>query len=214
MEKRKIYINDTASNKVIILETDATTFGEIKTAAVQAGIDINNKDWLEGITKTSPVDDSAILPTNVPYKGSVTNDLVFLLTNTNKKIKNGNMNYKEMKSYIKDNNLAEKFKLVYDKNYTQGKFEEFEEFIKANTKTSESNQKSAEEKLIDLVNNNEINDNDVYKEKYNNIVLAIAEMLYKLNDYVFKDVSNKIEEIKSKEPKPLNLSESDIKNIF
>jgi hypothetical protein len=87
MEVRKIYINDTARNNVITLETDATTFGEVKAAAIAAGVDVSDKDWLEGITKTTPTSDDSLLPTNVSYKGQVTNDLVFLLTNTNKKLR-------------------------------------------------------------------------------------------------------------------------------
>ena len=54
-----------------------------------AGINYEGKDWLEGITKTSPVGDDSLLPTNVNYKGTVTNNLVYMLTNTNKRIRSG-----------------------------------------------------------------------------------------------------------------------------
>lgn len=89
MEQRKIIIVDSSSNKKVVINTAATTFGELKTAARAAGINYEGKDWLEGITKTSPVSDDSQLPVNVNYKGQLTNNLVYMLTNTNKRIKSG-----------------------------------------------------------------------------------------------------------------------------
>lgn len=89
MEQRKIIIVDSSSNRNVVVNTDAVTFGELKRAARAAGISYEGKDWLEGITKTSPVGDDSLLPVNVTYKGQVTNNLVYMLTNTNKRIKSG-----------------------------------------------------------------------------------------------------------------------------
>ena len=89
MENRKIIIVDSSSNQKVVVDTDAETFGELKRAARNAGINYEGKDWLEGITKTSPVGDDSLLPTNVNYKGTVTNNLVYMLTNTNKRIRSG-----------------------------------------------------------------------------------------------------------------------------
>lgn len=118
MEVRKIYINDTARNNVITLETDATTFGEVKAAAIAAGVDIADKDWLEGITKTTPTSDDSLLPTNVSYRGQVTNDLVFLLTNTNKRIKSGTYSRSELYDIIKKNNYKDSIKKLYGRVYS------------------------------------------------------------------------------------------------
>ena len=89
MENRKIIIVDSSSNQKVVINTDAETFGELKRAARNAGINYEGKDWLEGITKTSPVGDDSLLPVNVNYKGTITNNLVYMLTNTNKKIRSG-----------------------------------------------------------------------------------------------------------------------------
>ena len=89
MEQRKIIIVDSSSNRKVTVTTDATSFGELKRAARAAGISYEGKDWLEGITKTSPVGDDSLLPTNVNYKGTTTNNLVYMLTNTNKRIRSG-----------------------------------------------------------------------------------------------------------------------------
>lgn len=91
MENRKIIIVDSSSNQKVVVNTDAETFGELKRAARNAGINYEGKDWLEGITKTSPVGDDSLLPTNVNYKGTITNNLVYMLTNTNKRIKSGDV---------------------------------------------------------------------------------------------------------------------------
>lgn len=89
MENRKIIIVDSSSNQKVVINTDAETFGELKKAARNAGINYEGKDWLEGITKTSPVGDDSLLPVNVNYKGTCTNNLVYMLTNTNKRIRSG-----------------------------------------------------------------------------------------------------------------------------
>lgn len=119
--ERKIYINDTASNNVITLTTNATTFGEVKAAAIAAGVNVDGKDWLEGITKTSFKFDEAQLPSNVNYKGNLTNDLVFVLTNTNKKVKSGTKlgTRAEIYACIKNNNLQEDIKKAFGHNFTQ-----------------------------------------------------------------------------------------------
>ena len=110
--ERKIIIVDSASNSQTPITTDATTFGQLKAAVRAAGINIDGKDWLEGLTKTQPMSDDALLPTNVNYKGQVTNNLVYMLTNTNKKTRSGAMSYNEMKSYIKNNGLAAEFQQI------------------------------------------------------------------------------------------------------
>lgn len=89
METRKIMIVDSSANRKVVINTDATTFGELKRAARAAGVNFEGKDWLEGITKTSPMADESLLPTNVNFKGTTTNNLVYMLTNTNKKIRSG-----------------------------------------------------------------------------------------------------------------------------
>lgn len=195
MEVRKIYVNDTARNNVVTVETDATTFGELKAAVRAAGVDIEGKDWLEGLTKTSPASDDALLPTNVPYQGNITNDLVFVLTKTNKMIKSGAMSYNEMKTFIKSNNLGEAFKEAYGKNYTHGTSSEFEEFIA-------SYQEDTVQEVPAEVEN--------YEYKYKCLVNAFATFLCTANTEVVDDINKAANAITAHLPKPLNLSEEDV----
>ena len=89
MEKRKIVVIDSATNRKVEVMTDATTLGELKRDLRPSGISFENKDWLEGFSQTSPINDESQLPQAVTYQGKTTNNLVYMLTNTNKTIKNG-----------------------------------------------------------------------------------------------------------------------------
>lgn len=120
--------------KKYVIDTEATTMAELTAAMDAAGIDYKGSTLYEGLTKSefNPEKADAILPHDVPYKGNVTSDLVFMLTVPQKKITSGSdMSYAEMRTYIKDNNLADDFKNAYGKSYTQGSTKEFEKFISA-----------------------------------------------------------------------------------
>jgi len=132
---KTITIVSSREQKKYVIETEASTMAELTAAMDEAGINYSGMTLYEGLTKAeyNPTKGDAILPHDVPYKGTVTNDLVFMLTAPQKKIKSGGMSYSEMKAYIKDNGLADKFAAQYGKNYTQGKTSEFEAFIAKNT---------------------------------------------------------------------------------
>ena len=169
MEQRKIIIVDSSSNRKVTVSTDATTFGELKAAARAAGINYEGKDWLEGLTKTSPVSDESLLPVNVPYKGVVTNNLVYMLTNTNKRIRSG-MNRKEAYIEIKKMNLADAVKRKFGRNFTQVGTSNLVDFIARNKArvsviTIQSTPATVNEKSCD------------YKGKYEKTVSAIAKLL-------------------------------------
>lgn len=137
MESRKITIISSATQSRKEIMTSAETLAELKQDLTNAGISYDDMVFMEGYTKTELKSDSSVLPTNVPTKkrdadGNVitTNELVFMLTAPQKKIKSGAMSYVEMKSYIKEHNLAEEFKKEFGKNYTQGSAEQFTSFLK------------------------------------------------------------------------------------
>lgn len=129
MEKRKIVVIDSATNRKVEVMTDATTLGELKRDLRPSGISFENKDWLEGFSQTSPINDESQLPQAVTYQGKTTNNLVYMLTNTNKTIKNG-MDRKEAYGIIaKNENLKEIIKKKFGKNYTQVKTADLEKII-------------------------------------------------------------------------------------
>lgn len=129
MEKRIITIVSTANSSKVEVETDATTLGELKAAMRQADIAYDGMTFYEGLTKSELVDDASILPHDVVRNGQTTNNLVFMLTNTNKKIRSG-YDRVELYNIIKEKGLAEECKERLGKNFTVCKTSELEELVK------------------------------------------------------------------------------------
>lgn len=125
MEARKITVVSTKNQTKNVIMSNATTLGELKADLRQHGIDYNDMTFYEGTSKTELITDDSILPHDVPYKGQVTNELVFMLTNTNKKIRSGaSMTRAEAYEAIKVNDLQKECEFVYGKNFTKCKTED------------------------------------------------------------------------------------------
>lgn len=122
MEFRKVTIinNKTQSQKVIQAST-ATTLGELKREMREAGIGYEGMTFFEGHLRAELKDDASILPTNIPYKGQVVNDLIFLLTAPEKKIKSGAMSRAEAYNAIKARGLQDECVKRFGKNFTMCK---------------------------------------------------------------------------------------------
>lgn len=117
MENRKIIIVSTKTQRKYTLTTDASTLAELKSVCNANNIDYEGMSWFEGTSKTEMKSDNSVLPHDVPYKGTVTNNLVFRLTPT-KKIASG-MNRIDAYAVIRDNKLQQYVKDTYGKNFTQ-----------------------------------------------------------------------------------------------
>lgn len=117
MENRKIIIVSTKSQKKYILNTDATTLAELKTVCAEQGIDYTGMSWFEGTSKTEMTSDNSVLPHDVPYKGTTTNNLVFRLTPA-KKIASGAVRA-DLYAKIKSLHLEETVKDTFGVNYTR-----------------------------------------------------------------------------------------------
>lgn len=121
MESRKIIIKSSEFNGVKTIMSSATTLAELKTDLDNAGISYSGMQFLEGISNTELKNDNSVLPHDVPYKGRVTNDLVFWLTKSEKNIASGLdvLSRQECYAYLKEHNLGEAVKEEFGKNYTQ-----------------------------------------------------------------------------------------------
>nr|DAR02408.1 MAG TPA: hypothetical protein [Crassvirales sp.] len=119
MQNRKITIVETKNQKKSVIMSAATTLSELKADLRQNGIDYTGMTFFEGTSKVELKNDNSVLPHDVPYKGTITNELVFMLTNTNKKIRSGAMSRAEAFNIIKYNQeLKEDCKKIYNKDYT------------------------------------------------------------------------------------------------
>lgn len=135
METRKITIISTKNHSTKVINSAATTLGELKTDLGNVGIDYTDCTFFEGLTKTELKNNDAILPHDVPYKGTITNNLVFMITNASKKIKSG-ADRKSIIAEIKAKNLTEVVKNTYGKNYTNCKTEDLEKILSMNNTTA------------------------------------------------------------------------------
>ena len=122
MEARKITIVSTRNQKKSIIMSAATTLAELKADLRQNGIDYDGMTFYEGTSKVELRDDASVLPHDVPYKGQLTNELVFMLTNTNKKIRSGaDMSRADAYAAIKAKGLQEECVKRFGKNFTMCK---------------------------------------------------------------------------------------------
>lgn len=87
----------------------------------EAGIEYEGMTFFEGHLRAELKDNASILPTNIPYKGQVVNDLTFLLTAPEKKIKSGAMSRAEAYNAIKARGLQDECVKRFGKNFTMCK---------------------------------------------------------------------------------------------
>lgn len=129
MKTRKITIISTKNNKRTVINTDATTLRDLKKALREAGVDYEGMTFYEGLTKTELKLDDSLLPHDVQRinpttkEPETTNELAFMLTNTNKKIRSGAATMSRSEAYdaIKSNNLQAECLKRFGKNFTMCK---------------------------------------------------------------------------------------------
>ena len=123
MDARKITVVQTKNQKKSVIMSAATTLAELKNDLRANGIDYDGMTFFEGTSKVELKNDASVLPHDVPYKGTVTNELVFMLTNTNKKIRSGaaTMSRAEAYSAIKSMGLQNACVKKFGKNFTMCK---------------------------------------------------------------------------------------------
>lgn len=127
MEARTITVYSTKTNVKTTIMSTAETLGELKAELRANGVDFADMTFFEGVSRTELVDDNSALPKDIMYKGTRTNNLAFMLTNSNKKIKSGALedtSRANVYEYIKEYGLQETVKSVLGKNYTQCKTED------------------------------------------------------------------------------------------
>lgn len=184
METRKITIISTKNHSTKVINSAATTLAELKSDLNNAGISYRDCTFFEGLTKTELKNDAAILPHDVPYKGTTTNNLVFMITNASKKIRSG-ADRKSIIAEIKAKNLTEVVKNTYGKNYTNCKTEDLEKILSMNNtsipKEAPVKKEMAETNVLD-------NTEYVTKAQLKEVITSLVEEM----KYVGMDYSDEI----------------------
>lgn len=118
MRKITVLVESTQSKHV--LQSNATTLGELKDELRDKNISFNSDDvFKEGMSKIVLTTDESILPSNIPWRGEVTNDLIFMITAPQKKIKSGAMTRLEVYAEVKRLKLQDTISKKVGKNFTQ-----------------------------------------------------------------------------------------------
>ena len=135
METRKITVVQAKNQKKSVIMSAATTLAELKSDLRANGIDYDGMTFFEGTSKVELKNDASVLPHDVPYKGTVTNELVFMLTNTNKKIRSGATNMSRMEAYnaIKSMGLQDACVKKFGKNFTMCKTTDLIALVQSNS---------------------------------------------------------------------------------
>lgn len=212
METRKItIINSKTQSQKVIENSQATTLGELKAEMRQLGIDYSGMAFMEGHIRAELKDDASILPTNIPYKGQVVNDLTFLLTAPEKKIKSGAMTRNELISKAKE--------LGFPSNPTQAKSTVLLDFIESKSlkKEKEVNKEKAvktekvekAEKVEKTCCGNHTKDSTL-----NKAIEVIAEALYDKGIIDESQYELCVEAVGVEPKKKEKLSDSEIKEMF
>lgn len=188
METRKITIISTKNHSTKVINSAATTLGELKTDLNNAGIGYADCTFFEGLTKTELKNDAAILPHDVPYKGTTTNNLVFMITNASKKIKSG-ADRKAIIAEIKSKHLTELVKKTYGKNYTNCKTEDLEKILNNNS-TSTPKEAPAKKEEVNTTPDSATPENTEYITKAQ--LKEVIKSLVKEMSYVGMDYSDEI----------------------
>ena len=135
MEARKITIVSTKNQSKKVIMSSATTLAELKSDLRQNDLDYDGMTFFEGTSKVELKNDASVLPHDVPYKGTITNELVFMLTNTNKKIKSGAMSRMEAYAEIKRLGLQDVCVKKFGKNFTMCKTADLIALVQSNSTT-------------------------------------------------------------------------------
>jgi hypothetical protein len=135
MEARKITVVQTKNQKKSVIMSAAMTLAELKNDLRANDIDYDGMTFFEGTSKVELKNDASVLPHDVPYKGTITNELVFMLTNTNKKIKSGAvaMSRTEAYSAIKSMGLQDACVKKFGKNFTMCKTADLIALVQSNS---------------------------------------------------------------------------------
>lgn len=188
METRKITIVATREQKKYVIDSAATTLGELKADLDNVGINYDDMTFMEGLTRTEILSDDSILPHDVERVNRetgetfVTNELVFMLTNTAKKISSGVVcaDRKSCYSYIKEHGMQDAVQRTFGKNFTQVKTEDLILFIKNEASVVAPAQVTAPEhtECVDL--------------KARKAIKMLCEALIEYDEYAFVEVFNEI----------------------
>ena len=216
MEKRKITVVCTTGNRTVEILSDATTLRELKSDLTREGISYRNMSFLEGLSKTELKSDDSILPHDITWKGQVTNNLVIMLTTTNKNIRSGaSMSRMEAYTCIKTMGLQDECQKRFGKNFTQCKTSDLVSLIEEKRDKKESPAKeSPVKKGKEVVSSVDGKDGKDVKQALVKLVEALYDagnLSFKARGMILEDLGVKAE---AKKEKAVEFTKGEIDEMF
>lgn len=176
---RKVTVLVQSTGKKSVVEGEIKTLADLKHYLDVNGISYPSEcEFKEGKTKTIFVDNDAVLPTNVEWKGEVSDDLIMYVSAPKKKIKSGAMDRKEAYEYIKKNNLQDVVKTKYGRNYTQVPTNDLIKVIESSMKKNE---------VTEVKKCCEPSSKEVSKKVDSNVNLGVVSELKKVIEDLYRD---------------------------
>lgn len=115
--------NSSTQEKKVFENVEVNTLAEVKSILRENGINYDGMDFMEGVSQTKLLNDTSVLPHDIPYKGSTTNDLLIYMTLKDKKVRSGvdfkSMDRRSLLGYIKDHGWVEEVNKAFNANYTR-----------------------------------------------------------------------------------------------
>lgn len=216
METRKVtIINSKTQSQKVIENSTATTLGELKSEMRAAGIDYDGMTFYEGHMRAELKDDAAPLPTNIPYKGTTVNDLIFMLTTPEKKVKSGTMSRAEAYAEIKRLGLQDVCKYRYGKNFTQCSTDNLIAVINEAHETAATTEVPTVEEPVVMPDSETLASCGCGCDGVKRALQALADALYH-NNVIDQETYNGVNALlNGKEYKaPKKLSQSEINDMF
>lgn len=142
--ERKITVLIESTQSKYDFATSASTLGELKSDMIDKGIAFDPDNvFKESRSRTILTTDASVLPSNLPWKGGVTNDLVFLVTAPKIKIASGASSRRaEAYRRIKELMLENTVKIRTGENFTRVSTDSLEALIReAEEKAAQNNQR-------------------------------------------------------------------------
>lgn len=199
MEARIVTVVNANTQSKTSFETAAETLGQLKADMNAQNIPYEGMVFYEGLSKTEILGDDSILPKDVPFKGGISNNLVFLLTAPKEKIKNGaGYTRKECYNHIKNLKLQDTVRDKFGKSYTNVSTKDLEEIIN--------------ERLLNIIDEEIVKTENTKEEDYINTMQSIKddlEAIYKAINVAIENIETNISYTKEK-----SCMESEIDDII
>lgn len=213
MESREIVIVSSKTQRKSVIMSEAETLGQLKADLRANNIDYSDMVFFEGIARVELKDDNSLLPKDVSYKGTITNKLVFMLSQANKKIKSGAISRAEIYDTIKSMNLQGECVRRYGKNFTMCKTVDLLALIEENKNKTNKLEEKVETKEITTTKENTTEFVDV---KAREAIKNLAYALY-YDNYIESKVYNSILDsldIEQEKTKNSSYSDEEIDDMF